>query len=383
MKNLILPIGLAALLLAACGKDEDRQQPASQTQPTPSAAQPAAPATSDTTPPPSATTPPPASSTTDSTTTTESTTTTAPPPVAPLTGLRLEDPAKAGRPAMMVKVDNTPRALAVQEGVDRADLVFVEQVEGGTTRLAAVFHSQDATVGPVRSARTSDLHIAANLERPLFVYSGANSGVLREIRRSPAVVDTGIDAAGATAVYQRNQRGSGLLRYFLPTADLYAARQGQGGVPQPLFTYRSEGQQSVGVPGPGAQVVYGGRSATRIVYEWDGAAFLRSQFDRPHVMANGGPRVAPKNVVFLVVPYRNSGYVDSTGNASPEAVLDGSGKAWVLTDGKLAQGSWNRGGPNGRIQLLDGAGNPLALTPGQTWIELAPAEGAIAALPAR
>jgi hypothetical protein len=74
VKNLILPIGLAALLLAACGKDEDRQ-PAQQTQPTPSATQPAAPATSDVTPPPATSTPPPAT-TPGTTTTTESESTT-------------------------------------------------------------------------------------------------------------------------------------------------------------------------------------------------------------------------------------------------------------------------------------------------------------------
>jgi hypothetical protein len=245
-----------------------------------------------------------------------------------------------------------------------------------------VFHSRNALVGPVRSARTSDISIAGNLNKPLFVYSGANGGVLREVRRSPLLVDTGIDAAGATPVYQRNQRGSGLLRYFLPTADLFAVRQGQGGVPTPIFSYRKVGQQSVGIPGRGAQVIYGGRSATRVVYEWDGKGFQRSQFDRPHIMAGDGVRIAPANVVFLVVPYRNSGYVDSTGAVSPEAVIEGSGTAWVLTDGKFSKGRWSRAGLETKLSIVDGAGNPLGLTPGQTWIELAPAEGAVAALPA-
>ena len=67
-----------------------------------------------------------------------------------------------------------------------------------TTRLAAVFQSQDAVVGPIRSARTSDVGIAAFLNRPLLAYSGANGGVLRQVRNGP-LVDVGIDAPGVTA----------------------------------------------------------------------------------------------------------------------------------------------------------------------------------------
>jgi hypothetical protein len=279
----------------------------------------------------------------------------------------------------VVKVDNTPRAAAVQEGIDKADLVWVEQVEAGVTRMAVTFHSQEATVGPIRSARTSDLGITANLDKPLFVYSGANGGVLREVRSCPCLVDTGIDSPGMSAVFKRNQRGSGLERYFLPTAEVWGARQGQGGTPQPLFEYRGPLEASIGVPGRGAQVIYGGKASTKVSYEWDGKGFLRSQFGGPHVMANNGPRLAPQNVVFLAVRYRPSGYVDTTGAQSPEAVIEGTGVMWVLSDGKLARGTWSRVG-DGRLTILNESGQPFRLTPGQTFIELAPDERAIAAI---
>lgn len=309
------------------------------------------------------------------------TTTTTAPPVSPLTGQPVDDPGKLTRPALMVKVDNTPKGMAVQEGLEHADVVFVEQTEQGTTRLAAVYQSKDATVGPVRSARSSDVGLAGALNRPMLAYSGANRGVLREVAGGP-LVDVGIDAPGVTGIYLRNQRGGtrNLYRFFLPTADIYAARGSEGGTPPALFAYRSKGAASVGDPTKGVRVGYGGGAATVVSYEWDGSGWARSQNMRIHQMANGGPRVAPANVVVLITPYRNSGYRDVTGAASPEAVLEGAGEAWFLSDGKVVVGRWARGGPTGTFSFTGPDGAPVELTPGQTWIELAPGVGSAALL---
>jgi len=53
---------------------------------------------------------------------------------------------------LVVKIDDT-RAAHPQIGLEYADVVYVEQVEGGLTRLAAVYSSQlPPLIGPVRSA---------------------------------------------------------------------------------------------------------------------------------------------------------------------------------------------------------------------------------------
>jgi hypothetical protein len=276
----------------------------------------------------------------------------------------------------MVKVDNTPKGFVLQEGIDKADLVFVEQTEQGTTRLAAVFQSQDASVGPVRSARSSDVGIAGALDRPMLAYSGANGGVLRELRRGP-LVDVGIDAGGVTSIYLRNQRGGtrNLYRFFLPTADIYAARGKDGGTPPALFAYRADGEAFPGRPVKGAQVGYGGGAATTVSYEWDGKGWARTQNGRVHQMAGNGARIAPPNVAILITPYRNSGYRDVTGAVSPQAVLEGAGEAWFLSDGKVVQGRWARPGPTGHFSFTGPDGQPVKLTPGQTFLELAPGAG--------
>ena len=77
------------------------------------------------------------------------------------------------RPAAVVKIDNGGPARP-QTGLNAADIVVEEEVEGGITRFAAVFHSTPSVVGPVRSGRTTDIGIINGLGSPLLLYSGAN-----------------------------------------------------------------------------------------------------------------------------------------------------------------------------------------------------------------
>ena len=81
-------------------------------------------------------------------------------------------------------------------------MVFEEIVEGNITRLVGVFHSpQPGRVGPVRSARTTDVQLLPQLGRPLLAWSGGNAGVVAAVRSSPSIIDAGVDVA--TGSYSR------------------------------------------------------------------------------------------------------------------------------------------------------------------------------------
>ena len=303
------------------------------------------------------------------TSTTEATTTTTAPPVFPLTGLPIGDATVSGRPALVVKVDNSDKARERLAGVGAADVVYVEGVEGGATRLAAVFHSTDSDVGPVRSARTTDIDLTANLNRPLFAYSGANGGVLERVRGAN-LVDLGFDARPGD--YQ--VRGSGVLRFFIDTAAFFGFAPPDAGPPPPLFAFRDQGE-GVAAAGaedtPGVNISYGGEANTQVRYEVVPGGWNRVQDGSAYVDA-GGAQVVPANVILQFSEYRDSGFVDVVGSPSPEAVTVGEGEAWVLTDSKLVRGRWSRPEPGAVTTYTDSAGAPVALTPGRTWIELAP-----------
>jgi hypothetical protein len=290
----------------------------------------------------------------------------------PLTGLR--SPAgPAARPALIVKIDNAPKGRP-QAGINNADVVVEEGVEGGVTRLAAIFQSRDAaSLGPVRSARSTDISVAAPLRRPLFAYSGTNAAFAELLRKAP-LVDVGVGRF--PTAYHREPGRPQTYNLFTSTEPLFHAGPDDVAVPPPLFSYRPEGE---GVPAAGSeragrvQAQWKGRIVTTVIYEWDQQArtWLRTQDGTPHVDADGA-RVTPRNVVFQLVSYHNTGFVDRSGAEVPEAELLGVGEAWVLTDGRLVKGHWSRPSPDMVTTYTDAFGAPIRLTPGRTWLELVP-----------
>jgi hypothetical protein len=289
-----------------------------------------------------------------------------PPGGGPLTGTPV-DPAKASRPLLIVKIDNAPKARP-QTGLNQADVVVEEAVEGGVTRFVAMYHSQDTDVGPVRSARSTDMLIAGPLNRPLFAYSGANAAFDQLIKTSP-VVNVGYNAFPRD--YTRVKGRPALYDVFSHTSRMFAHAPEGAGPPPPLLAFRFPGQEATGEPAAGVKMEYRGRIVTAVQWAWDAGAgaWKRSQDGGPH-MDSANVQVSADNVVVQIVTYHDTPYVDQSGARVPEADLIGEGDVWVLSEGKVMKGRWKRTGPNEVTQYLDAAGAPLRLKPGRTWIEL-------------
>ena len=305
--------------------------------------------------------------TTDSATST--TVTPAPIGLLALTGLPAFDEAILLRPVVAAKIDNV-EAARPQAGLSLADVVYEELVEGGLTRLLAIFHSNNAAViGPIRSARSTDVPLLTPLRAPLFAWSGANAAFASLIR-SVAIRDVGFETSpGAYSRADDRQAPSDLMT---STDDLYAI----GGVdgdetPNKLFDHLLPGEPPVtGAVAEGVRVEYG---ATTVEHRWDSSlsGWARTQNGSPHVDTSGAV-IAPQNVIVQFVDYRDTGLVDAAGSAVPEAVLTGGGDAWFLSNGTLIEGSWTKANVTARSQYVDADGRGVRITPGSTWVLLAP-----------
>jgi len=313
-----------------------------------------------------------APTTTDATTTTTAApTTTVPLPVAPLTGVAADHGDRLNRPALFVKIDNHANARP-QAGLNQADLVIEERVEADLSRLAAVFHSQDADpVGPVRSTRSTDIDLTALLGRPIFASSGGNDRVLGVLSRAN-VVDVGHNQGGEAFWRQSGRPAPHNL--FTTTAGLRAKAGEQPPAPAPIFAYRAEGEglAAGSVPAGGVALRFGGGEIARFTWDAASGTWLRSQLGTPHVDA-AGVQLAPRNVVVLELQYRFS---NGASESSPHGITTGEGRALVFTAGHVIDGRWVRPGPGDPLQLLAPDGTPIKLTPGQTFLELPPAGGA-------
>lgn len=282
--------------------------------------------------------------------------------VEPLTGVPTREAPT--RPALAVKIDNVDRARR-PVAIDRADVLYEEMVEGRLTRLIAVFHSDlPDVVGPIRSVRTTDIDVLAQLGVPLLAASGANPGVLAEVADAELV---NVNALVAGNAYYRSSNRSAPHNLMARPVDLYEAAAGRGAAPGALFHYRAAGQGPVNdVATGGVEVDFGSATAS---YAWSGSdrGWRRTQNGSAHVTADG-TRLAPANVVVLEVAYGSSA-IDAE---SPEAQTIGSGTAFVLTAGRLVVGNWSRSTATEAIRLTDGNGGEIGLSRGQTFVELAP-----------
>jgi hypothetical protein len=293
------------------------------------------------------------------------TTTTEPPtttmltgPIAPLTGLIDPSGAVATRCVVTVKIGNTVEAHP-QDGVEFADVVYEEEVEGGITRLAAIYHSQAPDrVGPVRSVRPIDPSIVWPL-RGVFVYSGGAPFELASLVGAPV---TKVDETAGGAMMFRDPARRAPHNLYAHVDQLYG-RCGDP-PPPPLFTYRPAALPAPGAPA--SAVAIGFTSGFEVTWNWDPASgtWRRSIFGQPDLRGDQ-QQLGVANVVVMKVHYTRD-----PENPAAKDVLIGEGPASVFTDGKVIEGRWVRPDRAAPAQLLDGLGQPIALTPGQTWVEL-------------
>ena len=288
----------------------------------------------------------------------------APAPVAalntfPLTG---HPGASPNRPAAVVKVDNGSRARP-QSGLNLADIVVEEEVEGGITRFAAIFHSQSSVVGPIRSARTTDIGIVSGLGSPLLMYSGANELTDTIIRSQPTIQNRN---AGTSSGYWRNSSRRAPSNLYSDTAPHWASAA--GGPPPPQFAYRSAGEAVTagGVADGELTVAYRANTAG---WKWNGSAWLRTQGGNAHMTASG-EQVSAANVVVIEAREVATGMVDSSGSTVPEFVFVGTAKATVFTAGQRIEGNWTRPTLASVATLTNANGDVIELTPGRTWVQL-------------
>jgi hypothetical protein len=322
-----------------------------------------------------------ASTTTTTTTTPPTTPPPPPPPVYPLTGMPAVDPAVSARPTLVVKIDNSEPKSRPQIGLNQADIVYEERVEGAVTRFMAVFHSTDSVpVGPVRSARTSDIGLFKPMGTPLFAWSGANA-IFAQWVREAGIVDIGYDVA--SGLYSRDGNRQAPHNLMLDGTPTVWANAYPGATPpnSQLFSYRAQGEAPVGgTPTNGVRIVFAtGPGSAPVEYVWNGAGWARSQNGTPHLDAEG-VQIAPENVVISYTPYASSGVNDQFGVPIREASLVGEGEALVLTGGQAFAARWVKPALEMPTQYFDQAGAPIRLTPGRTWVAL-PEPGTTAFLP--
>ncbi|GHI03149.1 DUF3048 domain-containing protein [Streptomyces cellostaticus] len=275
------------------------------------------------------------------------------------------EPASQTGSPLAVKVDNVPAARP-QTGLDAADIVYAEQVEGGLSRLMAVFATKlPQAVGPVRSARESDLELLRQFHEPALAFSGAQRKLLPLIHHAPLRAESPDKAAGA---YYRGSGRAAPHNLYLHPARLLPAAPGRAAL---TTGFHYGPAPSGGTPETARAVRY---PAARFTFTWSArrSGWLVAMDGTPAVTAGSG-RLAPATVVVQHVKIRSSRYHDALGNHTPYTETVGSGKAEVLRDGRSFDATWSRPSATGGTAFTTADGSRMNFAEGQVWVVFATA----------
>jgi hypothetical protein len=310
------------------------------------------PAASDATVPPPSTAPP----------------ATAAAPTCPLTGAPAPGGQVPQRPALAVKVDNYPAARP-QSGLNHADVIFEEPVEGFITRYVAVFQCQaPGFVGPVRSARAVDVQILDELSDPLFFHVGGINPVISLINSAN---DVNLDLGSRAASIAQHPAG----RYapydtYMSTSAGWALDPSDHTPPAPLFAYGAN--SPAGTPVSSVHIRFS--SSSDETWTWNAAAggWALSYSGVPADMA-GGAQLTPANVVVQLVNVTFGPWVESGCCAMEvQSQMTGSGPADVFRNGQEITGTWQRPSLTSPTTFTASDGSVIPLAPGQTWVDIVP-----------
>ncbi|MGH2775807.1 MAG: DUF3048 domain-containing protein [Actinomycetota bacterium] len=292
------------------------------------------------------------------------------PPICPLTG---EDPPKGvdlARPAVALKIENSPDSRP-QSGLDQADIVYEEIVEGGVTRFMAIYHCHDvAEGGPVRSARFDDPKIAKPFTR-ILAFSGANEIVLGELRKQKLIA---LDEQNASGPLFRVPPGStdvhSVFGNTVRLRKLGTKKKSKIGPPENSYFEFGE------IPGGAKKaksVALNFNPSNEITWRWKNDKWVRFEAGVPF-NSSGGGQIGTPNLLIQEVDVNDSKTItDVAGNPSPDIALNGKGRAFLFRDGQVVKGTW-KANKDGVPSFETSRGDPFAFEVGSTWIELLPSK---------
>jgi hypothetical protein len=275
--------------------------------------------------------------------------------LSPFTGERVS----SLRRELIFKIDNVTQARP-PTGLTKADIVYLLPVDGGLSRIMAVFSSRvPPVVGPVRSSREEDIELLRQFGKPAFAFSGAQPRLLPVVEHA-RIVDV---YSGIVGGYFRDLHRIAPYNLYTRTSRLLAEAKGASKARDIGFRFGPPPRGGVG-----ASVYHVVYPAAAFTFRWSGAQhrWLVWMDGKPAMATEGGQLGGP-TVVVQYVKVRTSGFLE-LGIRPPYANTVGSGRAVVLRDGRSYQVHWSRPSADGGTTFTLPDGRLMPFARGQVWV---------------
>ncbi len=312
--------------------------------------------------------------------------------INPLTGLPPANPALLERRPLAIKISQYPRDIRPQFGLTLADQVFEYYIEWGYTRFIGVFYGNDSKqVGPVRSGRFFDEHVARMFNAFLvFNYADPREwNYLKESDLYPYLVIPSCTGGICPPFFVSNKSDlpdeEHLTRYFDTTRfNTFAAEKGVNNSRQPI----RNGFFSELIPESLTRIgrmftSYSERDYNYWEYDPQSRTYLRFQETitlgsetgvteetyAPLFDAATNQQVNAENVVFLFVSHTFANKYNAEDEVYNINLVD-AGPAYVFRDGVVIPATWTRPEKDQPLILTTLEGDPIFLRPGRTFYQV-------------
>lgn len=291
----------------------------------------------------------------------------------PYTGLDAPDAGSIRKRPLSVKIENSSAARP-QVGLNSADVVYETIAEGGITRFNCIFHSKvPKTLGPVRSARLSDLWVVPQYDG-LFFFSGASGSVLSKVRRADL---PNLSHGVVGRPYSRASDRSAPHNLMLDTKKAYEeAAKKKHALEVDLDRLAFERRSAEATPAvTRIDIPFSQANRVRWEYDSEGDRYLRWNNGAVHKDRASGKQVRATNVVVMWAKYTVASK-DMVGSVTYDIRLGGEGRATIFKNGGRYDVTWKaeRSSPP---KFFDAEGAPVRLARGTTWFQVIPLDGRI------
>ena len=286
----------------------------------------------------------------------------APPPTPKINPLTGGKPSK--NPVIAVKIEDTALGRP-QVGTNKADIVYVEQVEGGLTRLMAIFNTNLPNVEPVRSVRPSDPELALQFGHIIFVASGGSRAGKAPLMRSPLKKVIGDEGGPEFSRDPNRQAPENLVVNLRKVAKAVKGPRAKG-----IGLTWSAKPPAASKPGKLVSTVVGG---TPVVFHWNAKThrYMRIIDGNIQHTADGSVIDTPNVIVQFCKVTVYTKDRDVLGHPAQYTHTLGTGRAVVFRNGKRIVGTWSRKNVTSGTILKTKDGKVIPLSPGGAWFVLA------------
>ena len=273
-----------------------------------------------------------------------------------------------------ISINNTPVAVKVQEGLDKAFLIYEIPTEGATSRLLAVFKDvNDATVGTTRSARHNFIDYALESDAIFVAYGWSHyaeddmkAGAIDYIqglfggpfwRNNPEKLATEHTAYTSIAKLRENAKQKGFRTTSTSAQKTLVLNYNAEDVDLSEKT-NSQIANSVIIP-------YGAGVKTQFDYDTEAKEYKRIVNGKENIDHETKKVYTAKNIIVQKVTYNVC-----SDNYYWNLKTQGSGEGFFITNGYAVPITWSKSSRSAKTVYKYKDGNEIEVSDGRTYIEL-------------